>query len=45
VLTAPAVSPGVQCDVGIEGGTTQLLGPFPSSDAAGIAARLQPGAG
>ena len=45
VLTAPAVSPAVQCDVGIEGGTTQLLGPFPSSDAAGIAARLQPGAG
>ena len=45
VLTAPSVSPAVQCDVGIEGGSTQLLGPFPSSDAEGIAASLQPGAG
>lgn len=44
VLTAPAVSPAVQCDVGVQGRTTQLLGPFTSSDAEGIAARLQPGA-
>lgn len=45
VLTAPVVSPAVQCDVGIQGGTTQLLGPFTSSDAEGVAASLQPGAG
>ncbi len=45
VLTAPAVSPAVECDVGVQGRTTQLLGPFTSLDAAQIAAALQPGAG
>jgi SecD/SecF fusion protein len=45
VLTAPSVSPAVQCDVGVEGGSTQLLGPFGSLDAAQVAAALQPEAG
>jgi SecD/SecF fusion protein len=44
VLAAPVVSPAVQCGVGVQGATTQLLGPFGSSDAEAVAALLQPGA-
>ncbi len=45
VLTAPSVSPAVQCDVGVQGTVAQLAGPFGSLDAAQVAAALQPGAG
>jgi SecD/SecF fusion protein len=45
VLTAPSVSPDVQCDVGVQGPVAQLLGPFGSLDAAQVAAALQPAAG
>ena len=45
VVSAPVVSPAVQCDVGVVGGATQLTGSFTAQEAERIAAQLRPEGG
>lgn len=40
VLSSPQVDPGVACDVGIQGGTTQITGDFTEQEAEDLAALL-----
>ncbi|MDP9407948.1 MAG: protein translocase subunit SecD [Actinomycetota bacterium] len=44
VLTAPEVNPGVPCDVGIVGGSTQITGGFTQAEAEDLAVLIEGGA-
>lgn len=44
VISSPQVDPGVTCDVGIVGGSTQITGTFSQAEAADLAALVKGGA-
>ncbi len=44
VISSPEVSPSVQCDVGITGGSTQITGSFTTAEAKDLAALIRGGA-